>query len=291
MSIPGMFTAFIIVIPKIKRLYEILELPELKDGSDLIDFPSHDNKVICMDKVSYAYDREENAALTDISLEIDHGERIAIVGESGSGKSTLLKLLIAYDDNYMGNIRIFGKEIREWSPKSISKYISYCPQIPFLMSKTIFENFSLYYDGIDEEILSKYARIVELNEDIDQLDQGYFTIIRNGGKNLSGGQKQRLGIMLGLMKKSSIYLFDEVLSALDSDMTVRVLDNIVASTNETFIVVTHKLYDDLMEKFDRIIVMEKGRIVGVGCHRELMNNAVYRNLYEKSQREDLLRSD
>ncbi|AZR73075.1 hypothetical protein BBF96_06560 [Anoxybacter fermentans] len=218
-------------------------------------------------------------------MKIKKGERIAIVGESGCGKTTFLKMIMGYDNNYEGNMEILGNELRQWPQKSLRKYISYCPQKPFLLSKSIFKNFSLFYNKVTKDELEQYAKIVDLNEKIDSLPNGYDTLLKKGGENLSGDQKQRLALMIGLMKQSSIYLIDEGFSALDPEMTDKVLDKIFKAIKGTIIIVNHKLYHSLMTKFDRIFVMNNGKIVGTGSHHELMGNEFYRNLYEKSKQE------
>lgn len=284
MTVPGMFSSLYEIAPKLERSNEILNRAEQDYCGKLVEGSDYKGSIVKMSNVMYSYDQEK-PALDHVSLNIQPGERIAIVGESGSGKSTLLKMLIGYDDRYTGEIEVSNQELRELAKKSVRQRISYCPQIPFLLSRSIRENFTFFHGPVDQEKLNQYARMVELEPEIHSFEHGYDTILQEDGKNLSGGQKQRLGLMLGLMKESEMYLIDEGFSALDPEMTKKVLENIFAYINGTVVVVTHKLYDAVMNRFDRIIVVENGKVVGIGNHQQLMDNMLYRTLYKKSNQE------
>lgn len=297
MGIPKMFASIYEISPKVDRVMEIFDLPEPVESmesanSEVIatsfrETAAHGKStadVLEIRNLSFAYEHGKDV-LKDINLQIKYGERVAIVGESGCGKSTILKLLTGYDDSYRGEIAILGKEMHEWPKKEVRKYMSYSPQEPFLLSKTIMENFALFDESITEGKLQEYAKIVELDREIEAFEDRYNTLLKNGGENLSGGQKQRLGLMTGLLKKSIIYLIDEGFSALDPQMIKKVLTNTFDCIKETVVVVTHKLDEDIMTKFDRIVVMEDGRIVGIGSHQDLLTNQVYKILFEKSEQE------
>lgn len=289
-NVPSMLSSIFEIKTKLTRVNEILSLEDTTANEEQgIGYINNTiENIIEMKNVGYSY-CNDTTVLNNVSLEIKKGEKIAIVGESGCGKSTLLKLLIGYDNNYKGTIKLFGKDLSEINVKKLREYISFCQQETFLMNKTILENFSMIYDNIDEKILSQYAKLAEIEEEINEFKNKYETLILEDGKNLSGGQKQRLGLMLALMKSSELYMIDEGFSAIDPITSDKIIKNIFQQISNTIIVVTHRLYENLMNKFDKIIVMQNGKIVGIGSHMELMSNSVYKEIYEKSQKEMVTR--
>ncbi|MGE5653098.1 MAG: ABC transporter ATP-binding protein [Bacillota bacterium] len=281
MGLPGMFTAFYELSPKAERVSEVLHLSEEETSSLRAVGSQTDGEPVIVDGLSYAYG-EGRRVLSELSLRIRAGERIAIVGESGCGKSTLLRLIAAYDEHYQGSLSVFGREMRDWSPTDLRQRVTYCPQQPFLMAKSILANFEAYFGDIAVDDLRRCARWVDLDREIEALKDQYATVLEHGGANLSGGQRQRLGLMLGLMKRSDLLLIDEGLSALDPQMAERVLDNMFTVIRSTIVLVTHRLQDSLMSRFDRIVVMADGRVAAVGTHQELMNHPIYRELHDKA---------
>ena len=223
---------------------------------------------------------DEDITLNDFNLRIEPNKKIAIVGSSGSGKSTLFNLLTRIFDTEKGEILIDGVNIKDISFDSLRKNISIIRQEPFIFHRTIKENFLLLDKNIKEKDIEKYVKMAYLDEYIESLPNKYDTLLGEGGVNLSGGQKQRLSIARTLAKNSKIILFDEATSALDNksqEFIKRSIDELVK--DHTIVIVAHRL--STIVDADIIYVVDKGKIVDSGTHKELLNKSkIYKNLYE-----------
>jgi len=235
---------------------------------------------IVFEDVSFRYPTNKNYALRGINLQIRQGELIALVGHSGAGKSTLVDLIAGFWYPTSGNILIDGLNIRGLSLKSLRDRIGLVTQDVVLFNDSIKANILLgRQDATDEEVIEA-AKASYAHEFIAELPEGYETKIGERGIRLSGGQKQRLTIARAILKNPKILIFDEATSSLDSDSEIKIqkaIESIIPG--RTTIVIAHRL--STVRKADRVIVMDKGRIVQQGKHNELSTReGIYRELYD-----------
>ena len=270
------------VIVSLQRVNEILENKLYKDVKYGKQEIKNCKGIIEFDNVEFAYPNEEKT-LKGLSLEFKPNKKIAIVGKSGQGKSTIFNLLTRIFDTEQGRVMIDGINIKELTEESLRENISIIRQDPFLFNRTIKENFQLVKENITIEEIKKYCKLAYIDEYIESLPKQYDTILGEGGVNLSGGQKQRLSIARSLAKESKIILFDEATSSLDNESQnyiKKVIDNLVKE--HTIIVVAHRL--STIIDSDEIYVIDKGKLLDKGTHKELLNkSSVYKKLYESEE--------
>ncbi len=226
---------------------------------------------ICLKNVSFAYE-EGKEILHDINAEFAAGRSYAIVGGSGSGKSTLLSLLMNPGADYRGQIRMDGRELRTIDPDAIFGITSLIQQNVFVFNASIRDNVTMFRDFSQEE-LERAVRQAHLDDLIDE--RGADTLCGENGCALSGGEKQRISIARSLLKHSSVLLADEATSALDPKTAWQVSEDILDQTGMTRIVVTHSLEEELLKRYDGIIVLKDGRIEETGTFNELMERKGY----------------
>lgn len=228
--------------------------------------------------VSFSYN-DERLILDDINLAINKNEKIAIVGKSGSGKSTLLKLILRQYDNYTGQISIDKQDIKNIKFSSIYKLISIIHQNVFMFDDTIESNIALYNDYTSKEI-DKSINLSGLKNLIEVLPNGKETMVGENGSNLSGGEKQRISIARALIKNTPIILLDEATASLDTKTSCEIENSLLNIKELTSVIVTHKLNPSLLKKYDKIIVLDEGKIIEKGNFNELIDNKGYfYNLY------------
>ena len=212
-------------------------------------------------------------------LNINKGEKVAIVGRSGSGKSTLLRLVLRYYDDYAGKILIDGRNIKDIKLSSIYELMSIIQQNVFMFDDSIEANISLYGDYTDEEI-DRVIKLSGLKSLIVSLTNGKKTMVGENGSNLSGGEKQRISIARALIKNTPIILLDEATANLDAETSYDIEDSLLDIEGLTSLVVTHKLNPELLKKYDKIIVLENGKIIEEGNFYKLMEQkGFFYNLY------------
>ncbi len=253
-----------------ERLTELLDTPpEIVSPANPIPLPQPAKGRIDLEHVTFAYPaRNESPALADITLRIASGERVALVGPSGSGKSTLLALLQRLRDPTSGRILVDGVPIREADLTELRRRMTLVPQDVTLLAGSVAENIRFGADASDAEV-ERAAVAAQADRFIRALPDGYATRIGERGVTLSGGQRQRIAIARALLRQAPILLLDEATSALDAESEVavqRALD--VAMQGRTTIVVAHRLAT--IQKADRIVVLDGGRIVEEGTHAALM---------------------
>ncbi len=241
------------------------------------------NGVITFDDVTFNYPNEKQT-LNNFSVKFNTNKKIAVVGKSGQGKSTLFNLITRIFDCNTGNIYLDNINIKDLTEVSLRKNISVIRQEPFLFNRTIIENFKAVKPNITLKEVKKYCKMAYLDDYIESLPEKYDTKLGEGGVNLSGGQKQRLSIARALAKESKVILFDEATSALDNESQSyikKVIDDLVK--DHTVIIIAHRL--STIVDADKIYVVDKGKIVDSGTHKELLKKSkVYKKLYENEDK-------
>ncbi len=233
-------------------------------------------------KVFFAYN-EIDGVLNNFSLHIKPGEKIGLVGHSGAGKSTIIKSLVRYFDVNSGDILIDGNEIREVTQESLRANISFIPQDITMFHRSIAENLRIAkYNATKQEIVDACKK-AQIHDDILKMADGYKTIVGERGVKLSGGQRQRVAIARAILKDAPILILDEATSSLDSK-TERLIQNsldlLIKDKSKTVIAIAHRL--STLKNMDRIIVIDKGRIVEEGTHNVLLrnDNSLYKKLWQ-----------
>jgi len=263
----------------LKRIDEIINNKLYEDEKFGEIELSNTKGVITFKDVFFRYTEEEDNTLQGLNLTIEPHKKVAIIGKSGNGKSTIFNLLLRYFDATKGEILIDGVNIQDLNEASLRKNISTIRQSPFLFNLTIMENFRLVKKDVTLEEVREVCKKSYIDEYIMSLPKQYETIIGEGGVNLSGGQKQRLAIARTLLINTKIILFDEATSALDNESQEYIkqtIDNLIL--DHTIVIVAHRL-STIMDA-DVIHVIDKGKLVASGTHKELLENSnIYRSLY------------
>lgn len=262
------------------RVFELFDIkPKIVDRKDAVPL-SGISEGISFNDVCFAYN-PDIPVIKKLNLSIKRNETLALVGNSGGGKSTIATLLPRFYDVSSGSITIDGKDIRDYTLKSLRDNISMVFQDNFLFSGTIRENILMGNPSATEEELKKAVEYAHLEELAADLPKGLDTPIAEGGKSLSGGQRQRVAIARAMIKNAPIVVLDEATSALDNKsegIVQKALDNLMK--NRTVIVIAHRL--STIKNADRIAVLNEGELAELGTHDELMMkpNGQYRQLYE-----------
>ena len=269
-----------------KRINEFLnEEPDVRNEGDA--FGPLNGKIEFRD-VSFTYPATGIEALKHINLTIKAGERLAIIGRTASGKSTIADLILRMYDVNEGQLLIDDVDIRQHDLDNLRNRIGYVPQDIFLFSDTIGKNI-LFGSGIEDvAIAEKYAKSAAVHGDIDELPKGYETMVGERGVTLSGGQKQRVSIARAFVKEPDIIILDDCLSAVDTKTEHRIVKYLNESLKgKTSIVITHRILGTL--DFDRIVVLDNGRVAEVGNHEELLaKQGIYADLAARQALEDQL---
>ena len=263
-----------------ERITEVLnERPDITNPAQPV-FTVADGSVV-FDHVDFAYSRTaERPVLQDINLEIRSGETIGIIGGTGSSKSSLVNLIARLYDVTKGTVRVGGRDVREYDLDALRGAVSMVLQKNVLFSGTILENLRWGNDNASEEECVRACQLACADEFIRKMPDGYETHIEQGGSNVSGGQKQRLCIARALLKKPRILILDDSTSAVDTATDAKIREAFAREIpGTTKLIIAQRISS--VQHADRIIVMNDGRIDGIGTHEELLqNNAIYRDVYE-----------
>lgn len=276
----------IVMIPKALSSYEriqmvIQETPEIKDGARQLQ-PSSEPAIVRFQHVNFSYSGAEEPVLQDLDLTIYRGQTFAIVGGTGSGKSTIAKALLRLKDVTTGRILFHGQDIRTLKQQDLRARISYVPQKAFLFSGTIADNLRYGDQQADLAKMEQVATVAQAADFIHQQPAGFEAAVSQKGSNFSGGQKQRLSIARALMKPADLYFFDDSFSALDYQTDAALRQALKSYLQDAAVVIVAQRLATVMQA-DHIIVLDQGRIVGAGTHKELLaSNAVYQE-FARSQ--------
>lgn len=262
-----------------KRINEVLETqPSIKDIPNPKKFDKNKKGLVEFKNVSFKYPDADEELLTDINFTAKPGETTAIIGSTGSGKSTIINLIPRFYDVTSGELLIDGVNVKEVTQKDLRDIIGFVPQKGILFSGTIESNIKYSNEDMTDEQMKKAAEIAQATEFIESKPEQYASEIAQGGNNVSGGQKQRLSIARAIAKDPEIFVFDDSFSALDYKTDSKLREALKEKTeNKTVIIVAQRINTIL--NADQIIVLEDGRIVGKGTHKELMQNCeTYRQI-------------
>ena len=262
-----------------KRINEVLETePDIKDISNPKKFDKNKKGLVEFKNVSFKYPDADEELLTDINFTAKPGETTAIIGNTGSGKSTIINLIPRFYDVTAGELLIDGVNIKEVSQKDLRDIIGFVPQKGILFSGTIESNIKYSNEDMSDEKMKEAAEIAQATEFIEAKPEQYDLEIAQGGNNVSGGQKQRLSIARAIAKDPEIFVFDDSFSALDYKTDSKLREALKEKTeNKTVIIVAQRINTIL--NADQIIVLEDGKIVGKGTHKELMQKCeTYRQI-------------
>ena len=234
-----------------------------------------------LDDVTYCYPEaaKSQTAVADFSITIKPGEKVGLIGYSGSGKTTLTKLILRFMDVTSGRITVNNIDIRDITQKDLRNIISYVPQEPLLFHRSIAENISYAKPASSTSEIEHAAKLAYVDEFAKTLPKGYDTLVGERGVKLSGGQRQRVAIARAILKDSPILVLDEATSALDSKSEKYIQDALwKLMKDRTALVIAHRL--STIQRMDKIVVMDKGKIVQIGSHEELRNKpGIYANLW------------
>lgn len=279
-------TMSIVIIPRAsvaaKRIDEVLTTDfSIKEKEKTLDEKLENVKgIVKFNNVTFSFPDSDDEVLEDVSFTLEPNKTTAIIGATGSGKSTVLHLILRYFDVNKGNITIDGVDIRDLSLRKLRSLIGFVPQKAVLFSGNIESNIKYLDESLEDNTIKKAAQIAEAEEFILSKDKKYKTPISEYGSNVSGGQKQRLSIARALVGSPNILLFDDSFSALDYKTDFKVRENIHKNlTNKTVVIVAQRIATILHA--DKIIVLDKGEVVGVGTHEELLKkNKIYKEIAE-----------
>lgn len=258
----------------IKKYNEVCE--NIKSGNKKVEF---DEIIKCENETLTIDDRK---LLDDINVEFVKGKKYALVGGSGSGKSTLVKSLLGFYPDLEGNIYYDNDKLNDVDKNSLFDKITYLAQNSEMFEGTVRDNLTMFNNSrYSDKVLYEALELVNMKDRIDELDNGLDTVLAEKGSNFSGGEKQRIGIARALLKGNNVFVMDEITSALDYDNYLNVERILMSLVGATVISITHRLEAKVLRAYDKIFVMDKGKLVESGNFDELMTNEGYfRELYE-----------
>jgi subfamily B ATP-binding cassette protein MsbA len=266
------------------RLRELLDMePEPGHGADLPKLPRHAESIV-FENVTFTYPGAESPALTGVELRVAHGETVAVVGPNGSGKTTLLALVPRLFEPDSGRILIDGRDITEVSVRSLRRQIGVVTQETVIFKGSIRFNIAYGAEGVTEDRVTDAARRARAHEFIVEKPQGYETVVGEQGQSLSGGQRQRVAIARAILRDPAILILDEATSMIDADSEAKIAEAVGEfARGRTCLIVAHRL--STVRNADRIVVIDKGRIVDQGTHEALLGRCT---VYQMLARHQLL---
>lgn len=270
------------IVEGMKRIDAILEEPEILAGGA----PAPDSFDVKFDRVSFAYDNDAPCAVDDVSCTLPQGTITGLVGPSGGGKSTLAQLLLHFYEARSGAVRIGGTDIREFSHETLTHLVSYVFQDSFVFHDTVENNIRMGDTRASFEQVERAARAAGIHDRIEELPQGYQTVIGGDGSYLSGGEAQRLGIARVFLRDTPIVVLDEATAYADAENEARIQEAFAQlAQGKTALIIAHRL--KTIENADQIIVLDEGALVACDTHRELLKTcSLYRRMVDANERRD-----
>ena len=262
-----------------QRIYEVLDIEiTIKDSNNILGFNKDEKGTVEFKNVSFKYPGANEEIISNISFRAIPGETTAFIGSTGSGKSTLINLIPRFYDVTKGEILIDGVNIKNVSQHELREKIGFIPQKGLLFSGTVESNLKYGGEYISDEDIEKASEIAQAIEFINNKEERFKTEISQGGSNVSGGQKQRLAIARALAKKADIFIFDDSFSALDFKTDAKLRSAINKELRNSTILIVAQRISTIMNA-NQIIVLDEGKVVGKGTHKELMKNCeVYQQI-------------
>ncbi|WP_313122288.1 ABC transporter ATP-binding protein [Exiguobacterium sp.] len=284
-----MASVMFVMIPRAavsaKRINEVLEMtPTMTDeGTQTAD---REKGTLVFDRVTFRYPGAEAPVLSDISFTARPGEVTAVIGGTGSGKSTLVNLIPRFYDVTEGSIRVNGVDSQDVPQEELRSKIGFVPQKALLFTGTIAENIRFGKEDATDEEVAHAAQIAQATDFIERMPDGYDARIEQGGSNVSGGQKQRLSIARALVRRPDLYVFDDSFSALDFKTDATLRKALREETREATVLIVAQRVSTVIDA-DQIIVLDEGKVAGIGTHDELFaNNAVYQEIVKSQLSEE-----
>lgn len=273
------------------RINQVLRLePSIRDATTTSMPQQHQRGYLEFRNVTFSYPGAEKPALENVSFRTGPGEVTAILGGTGSGKSTLVNLIPRFYDVDSGSILVDGVDIRNMRQEDLRARIGLVPQKALLFTGTIADNIRYGKEDATDEEMIQAAQTAQIADFIESLKEGYQTMVSQGGVNFSGGQKQRLAIARALVRKPEIYIFDDSFSALDLKTDARLRAALRKETKDSTVIVVAQRIGTVIDA-DRIIVLDAGKVAGIGTHRELLATCqVYREIAASQLSEEELAS-
>lgn len=255
-----------------QRIQEIFDMdPLIKDNPEKMVEPLEKSSLEFKD-VTFAYPgHSESPVIRNVSFTAKPGETVAFIGSTGSGKSTLIQLIPRFYDVTEGQVLVDGQDVRNYSLKDLREKIGYIPQKAQLFTGTIADNLRYGKKDATQEEMEEAAEIAQAADFIEQKPNGYQEELAEGGSNFSGGQKQRLAIARAVIRRPEIYIFDDSFSALDYQTDAKLRARLKKETTESAVLIVAQRVGTIMHA-DKIIVLNEGDVVGIGTHRELLEN-------------------
>ena len=270
------------------RINEVLDLKSDIRDRDAKSLKSADKECgyLEFNDVTFSYPGAEIPTLCNIDFSTKPGETTAIIGGTGSGKTTLINLIMRFYDIDSGSILVDGVDVRDMSQKELRQKIGFIPQQMSLFTGTIADNIRYGKEDATDEEVKKAAETAQAMEFISGMEEGFEHLISQGGTNVSGGQKQRISIARALVRKPEIYIFDDSFSALDFKTDAKLRKALKSETKDSTMIIVAQRVSTIMDA-DRIIVLDEGKIEGMGTHEELLdNNDVYREIVKSQMSEE-----
>ncbi|MVX64560.1 ATP-binding cassette domain-containing protein [Clostridium chromiireducens] len=271
------------MISSLNRIEEVLEInPEIQDLNIEKKDIKGNTPVVEFENVSFYYHGAEDPVIKELSFSCNKGETTAIIGSTGSGKSTIANLILRLHDINSGEIRINGTDIRNFSQNDLRNKIGYVPQKALLFSGTIEDNLRM---GNKEATIKEMKRALKISQAevfVDKLPMGLETLVAQGGSNFSGGQKQRLSIARALARKAPLYIFDDSFSALDLKTDSALRKSLKENMTDAAKIIIAQRVSTIMDA-DKILVLDEGKLVGIGNHKDLMKNCSVYQAITRSQ--------